>query len=149
MVETIHQIISITEEPVLLQEFYEFEESLTGRLTPLREKLAQQILSSDAAKLENNMTFVESWRDRVSMYLRLAEAFVEHAKSSHFMLVKQKGTTLDDRTAYQKKLTAGMLATAHDLLRLIDSIDSRVNLAKKLYGVDDNALKYSIGKRTA
>lgn len=138
MVETIHQIITITDEEILLQEFYGFETSLESIIMPLRANLAKQVLSADVVNMETHMTYVEAWRDRIAQYLRLVNAFVEHAKSSHFILIKGKGTgiTETDRTAYQKKLTAGMLAMQRYLLDLIDAIDSRVNLCKKLLGIE-------------
>lgn len=136
MLRSIIEIISITDEDRLLSEFREFERALEELLQKLDEELNKQPLSQDIPKLELHMTFVESHRHRVSKYLMLVDAFVEHAKSANFLAIKGKGVTEFDRTAYQKKLTAGMLATQRYLLNTIDDIDSRVNECKKLLGIE-------------
>jgi hypothetical protein len=138
MVSTIRQIISIKNEAELMQQFAEFEEVLDNDLSLLRGALAKQPLTQEVPKLETHMTYVESWRDRVGRRHALVVCFVEHAKSHHFMLPKGKHITSDDRTAYQKSLTAGMVALQKDLEELIVSIDSRVNGVKKLIGIESD-----------
>lgn len=82
------------------------------------------------------MCYVESWRDRVTKYNALTSAFVEHAKSTYFVLPPGKGITAVDKEAHQKKLLAGFVGLRCYTEELIKSVDSRVNLCKKLMGIE-------------
>jgi hypothetical protein len=119
-----------------------FEESLDTKTQPLLERLDQNILSSDVPSIEQHMAFVESWRARLVRYHALAAAFTDHAKDSTFLSAKSDGTENSkrvpeiERDALRRKLSGGFSALAGRLEGLIDCVDSRVNLAKKLLGIE-------------
>ena len=136
MVNRVVDILRIKNEDDLFQEMEEFETVLVATLEPLRNKLAAQVMSDEVSQLEMHMTYVESWRDRVAQYLSFASTFVEHGKSTSFLLPAGKNVTVADRDAYQKKMTAGFVGLRDDLEQMVKSIDSRVNLCKKLLGVE-------------
>lgn len=133
---TILEILKIKTEQDLDAALGNFESDLYRTLKPLRDRLVMQILTQDVPELELHMTFVECWRDRVGKYLSLASCFVEHGESTDFLLPTSKGVTAMDREAYMTKMTKGFSAIKKDLEELIRSIDSRVNLCKKLLGIE-------------
>lgn len=133
-VNTIVDILKIKTEPELLRAVGDFEEAIELTLKPLCDQLKKQVMTSEVQQLELHMTFVESWRDRVAKALMLASAFEQHGRSHHFLLAGGKGITATDREAYQKTITAGAAAECIYLEQLLKSVDSRVNLCKKLLG---------------
>ncbi len=137
MISSRGEIVKITKEDELMKEFAEFETQLELDISHLQIALSKMPLSSDVPKLETHMAFVESWRERIARRLSFVICFLQHAKSHHFLLKKtSKYVTADDRTAYQKSLTAAMESWSNYLENLIDCIDSRVNEVKKLLGVE-------------
>lgn len=139
MINTISEILKITKEEDLLSEFQQFESALDNNLQALKMKLDSSLTNTDTSQIQNHMCFVESWRDRVTKYNALVTAFVEHAKSSYFIMPAGKGITAPDRDAHQKKLLAGFLGMKSYTEELIRSIDSRVNLSKVLLRIETTA----------
>jgi hypothetical protein len=133
-VNSIVEILGIKTEADFKTAFGEFEGTVEATFKPLRDKLQQQVLSSEVQQLELHMTFVESWRDRVAKALMFASAFENHGRSHHFLLPSGKNITATDREAYQKSITAGSAALCVYFEQLLRSVDSRVNLCKKLLG---------------
>jgi hypothetical protein len=135
-ISTRAQILKILDHEELVKEFGAFSDQLDTDLASLQQALSKMPLSNEVPKLETHMTFVESWRERVARRLSFVICFLQHAKSHHFLIQKTKFVTADDRTAFQKSLTAGMESWSVYLEHLIDCIDSRVNEVKKLIGVE-------------
>jgi len=148
--QSIREIFNITSVEALNAARDQFEVELTSKLKPLVDALDKNILSSDVAAIETHMAYVESWRARLVRYHAFASAFTDHAKDSTFLTSK----TNDDgekvvkvpeieRDAYRRKLSGGFAALQGYLEGMIDSVDSRVNLAKKVLGIEvnDNAAK--------
>lgn len=140
MVETVLEIISITNEDALLGEFQEFEAALRAEIDPLRRLLRRDIMAPDMSSLMPHMSAIEVWREPICHYLMLVDAFVRHAKSSNFLQPggRAEGVNEFTRTAYQKRLTAGMEAVQHYLENLIDCIDEAVNQVKKVMGIESD-----------
>jgi hypothetical protein len=139
MVNKIQDILTIEQAQDLIDRFKEFDEQIEDAIAPVEEALELNI-SSDVPSLHMHMTEVERWRVRVCRFYSFATAFVEHAKSKTFLLPKSKESTEMDREAQKKTLSAGPTALQARLDMLISSIDSRVNLCKKLLGIEsDNA----------
>jgi hypothetical protein len=139
MISTIRQILEITKEADLKQEFGEFEDSITENLHPLVTLLGKDVRTTEVSSILDHMTGVEKWREKVVRYLSLSSSFVNHCKSDHFIVTKTKGQTEFDRTAYQKKLLAGYAGIEIYLEGLVSSLDSRVNICKKLLGLEDGS----------
>lgn len=133
-VNTIVEILGIKTEKDFVGAVGEFESTVVLTFKPLTDRLQQQVLTSEVQQLELHMTFVESWRDRVAKALMLSAAFENHGRSHHFLLPGGKGITATDREAYQKSITAGAAALCVYFEQLLKSVDSRVNLCKKLLG---------------
>jgi hypothetical protein len=133
-VNSIVEILKIRSEQDFHEIAAEFETTVHDSLKPLSDKLRQQLLSQEVPQLELHMTFVESWRDRVSRSLMLATAFEQHGKSHYFLLPSGKNVTATDREAYQRSITSLASSICVYLEQLLKSIDSRVNLCKKLLG---------------
>jgi len=141
----ISEIFSISSPDALVAARDKFEEDLNAKIAPLVTQLEANILSTDVATIETHMAFIESWRSRLVKYHALASAFTDHAKDSTFLVSK---TTEGDkpikiseieRDAYRRKLSGGFAALQTLLEGYIDSIDSRVNLAKKVLGIEVDA----------
>lgn len=133
----ISQILAMTKEDELLSEIGKFEDALIDELEPLRAELAKDLRTNEVAQIQDHMTYIESWRERVCRYFSLSVTYVSHCKSDHFILPKEKGKTEFDREAYQKRLLAGFLGIQAWLEGILDSIDSRVNEAKLLLRFDE------------
>lgn len=140
-VSTIRQILLLTKEEDLKTEMGKFEDAILSAGNDLFHLLSQDVRSTDVLSIIDHMTAVECWRERVCRWHALAKCFVEHCKSDHFILVKQTGVHEADRTAYQKRLTAGFVGVEAWLEGIIWSIDSRVNLCKKLLGLDEAGVR--------
>jgi hypothetical protein len=136
MVHNVAEILDIIKEDELMKEFREFEETLREDIKPLQDFLDKQLFTSDVPELNAHMSFVESWRDRICRRLMLADAFVEHGKSSNFLVPHSKEVKALDREAYVRKISAGMVAVRNYLENLIHNIDSRVNQCKKVLGIE-------------
>lgn len=134
MVGSIVEILKLRTEKDFHGAVEEFETAINTALKPLCDKLRQQVLTNEVQQLEMHMTFVESYRDRVAKALMFAAAFEQHGKSHHFLIPAGKNITATDREAYQKSMTAGASAYCVYLEQLLKSVDSRVNLCKKLLG---------------
>lgn len=144
MISKIRQILEITKEEDLKKEFGDFEDQVDLSFHSLRTNLAKDIRSTEVTSLLDHMTDVERYRERLVKALSLAEAFSSHCKSDAFTVPKGKGVTDFDRTAYQKRLTAGFIGMVVYLEGAIYSLDSRVNLCKKLLGIEDNGFTNKI-----
>lgn len=123
----------------------QFEQEINSKVESLVVKLEQNILSSDVASIEQHMAYVESWRARLVRYHAFASAFTDHAKDSTFLAAK---TTVDgeakripeiERDAFRRKLSGGFSALQLYIEGLIDCVDSRVNIAKKVLGIEVDA----------
>ena len=136
-VSRVQHILAITKEEDMLRELGKFEDAIYEAGAPLINLLRLDIRSTDVVSILDHMTEVERWRERVCRWYALARCFVEHCKSDHFIVRRDKGVTEFDRTAYQKRLSAGFIGIETWLDGLIESIDSRVNLAKKLVGIEE------------
>jgi hypothetical protein len=137
-VSRVRQILALTKEEDLVAELAKFEDAIYEAGAPLIRLLGQDVRSTDVISQLDHMTEVERWRERTSRWHSLAKCFVEHCKSDHFIVARTKGVTEFERAAYQKRLTAGFVGLETWLEGLIYSIDSRVNLCKKLAGLEDN-----------
>lgn len=139
-VSRVAQILRITTEKRLVSELVKFEESIYVQIRRLRELLALDLHSVEVTSIQNHMTEVERWREKVLRWSSLMKAFVAHCKSDHFILKRnQPGMKITefDRDAYQKKLLAGFLGLDYYLEGLVETIDSRVNMAKVLLRLDE------------
>lgn len=137
MVNSLSEILGIKTEQDMNAAIGQFESSLELTMKPLTDRLKQQVLTQEVQQLELHMTFVESWRDRVAKALMYASAFEQRGKSHHFLLPGGKGITATDREAYQRTIVAGASALCVYLEQLLRSVDSRVNLCKKLLGNEE------------
>ena len=136
MINTIAQAHGLLTEKDLLDALATFESDLNLALDPLVQQLARNIITGAPQDIQQHMGYVETWRDRVTRFLMVASACVEHAKSDHFEVISEKRVTENKREAYQRRLAGGWVALKIRLEHLIDSIDSRVNLCKKVLGID-------------
>ena len=140
----ISEIFAIDTVTALTAARNSFEETLDVKIAPLVAQLEANVLSSDVASIETHMAFIESWRSRLVKYHALASAFCDHAKDSTFLVSKttdgDKPVKLSEieRDAYRRKLSGGFAALQTLLEGYIDSIDSRVNLSKKVLGIEVN-----------
>ena len=146
MVSTIRQILEITKEADLKDQFGEFEDGVNTELHLLIQLLNKDVRTTEVASILDHMTAVERWREKVVRYLSLACAFHGHAKSDHFIVSKTKGQTEFDRNAYQKKLTCAFNGIEVYLEGLLYSLDSRVNVTKKLLGAEET--NYNVKSRS-
>ena len=136
MINTIAQAHGLLTEKDLLDALATFESDLNLALDPLVQQLARNIITGAPQDIQQHMGYVETWRDRVTRFLMVASACVEHAKSDHFEVISEKRVTENKREAYQRRLAGAWVALKIRLEHLIDSIDSRVNLCKKVLGID-------------
>lgn len=141
----ISEIFSINTPEALTAARDKFEEDLHAKIAPLVTQLESNILSTDVATIETHMAYIESWRSRIVSYHSLASAFCDHAKDSTFLQAKftegDNPVKLSEieRDAYRRKLSGGFVALQVLLEGYIDCIDSRVNLAKKVLGIEVDA----------
>jgi hypothetical protein len=138
-VNSIVEILGIKTEQDFKTAVGDFEGTIEATFKPLTDKLRQQVLSSEVQQLELHMTFVESWRDRVAKALMFAAAFEQQGRSHWFLVPSGKNVTTLDRESYQKSITAGAAALVIYFEQLLKSVDSRVNLCKKLLGSEETA----------
>ena len=136
-VSRVTQILKILKEADLMTEMGKFEDAIYEAGDPLLKLLRLDVRSTDVISLLDHMTEVERWRERVGRWHALAETFVQHCKSDHFIVKREKGISDFDREAYQKRLLAGFLGLETWLEGLVKSVDSRVNLCKKLLGLEE------------
>ena len=136
MIGSIREILDIKTVEDMQLALQAFDKELEDRLAPLCSELDKNIFSQDVSSVSLHMGEVESWRARVVRYLSLATGFVQHAKSSGFLPMKDKATSELDRDAFQRKLAGGFTAWQVRLEGIVDCIDSRVNLAKKFLGIE-------------
>jgi hypothetical protein len=141
MVSSVREILKVTEEEDLLKLQMQFDQDLEERLEVLNNLLDKNI-RTDYADIDGHMTLVESWRARLVRYFSLATAFVEHSKSETFLKEKGKGVTDKSQEAHLRHLSAGFKAHAVLLEGLITCVDSRVNLCKKLVGIEGDGAHY-------
>jgi hypothetical protein len=142
----IRDVLAITKEDDLLSELGRFEDALTEELRPVQSLLAKDVRTTDVASIEDHMTNVERYRERICRFHGLALCFLDHCKSDHFKLIRVKGVTEFDREAYQKRLTAGFKGLEAYLANLIDCIDSRVNDCKILLRLGEDGTSFG-GRR--
>lgn len=139
-VSRVQQILALTKEEDLIRELGKFEDAIYEAGDPLLRLLRMDVRSNDVANLLDHMTNVERWRERTTRWYGLATCFVSHCKSDHFIVKREKGISDFDREAYQKRLLAGFLGLECWLEGLVRSVDSRVNLCKKLAGLEEGSL---------
>ena len=144
MISSVREILKITTVDSMKAAFDTYESELDQALTPLIEKLNQNVLSTDVTSIQTHMGFVESWRERLVKHLSLTTGFVEHAKSSVFLPAKDKSITELDREAARRTLTGGFAALQVRLDGLISCVDSRVNLCKKLMGIEETSIRRNV-----
>lgn len=148
---SIQEIFEINNADDLTAARIQFEKELHEKLRPLKIMLQQNIMSKDVTSIELHMTEVERSRVNLVTYYGLVAGFVEHAKDSTFLISKvgdgdvPKKVTDTERDAYRRKMAGGFVALQIYLDGMIDSVDSRVNLCKKLLGFDSNDFS---GKRS-
>lgn len=136
MANNIREILALKTVEDMENALRSFDEKVIERLKPLDELLDTNILSSDIVSIQLHMTEVESFRARVVRLLAFAAGFVQHAKDSTFLPEKSKERSELDREAFQRHIAAGFIAWQTQLEGYVDCIDSRVNLAKKLMGLE-------------
>lgn len=136
MISRISEIRGVNDQETLLAMEHQFNNDLHEHLKPLIHMLDSNVMPLDQVSLQQHMTAVECWRARIVRLLSLSTSFVQHAESESFRLKKEKGTTGDDQEAHKKHLCAGFKGMSVLLEGLVDCIDSRVNLCKKLAQVD-------------
>ena len=136
MANNIREILALKTVEDMENALRSFDEKVIERLKPLDELLDTNILSSDIVSIQLHMTVVESFRARVVRLLAFAAGFVQHAKDSTFLPEKSKERSELDREAFQRHIAAGFIAWQTQLEGYVDCIDSRVNLAKKLLGLE-------------
>lgn len=142
--QSIREIFKIDSVESLNAARDQFETEIEIKLQPLVDKLEQNILSSDVVSIEQHMAYVESWRARLVRYHALASGFTDHAKDSTFLTAKLADETSKrvpeiERDAYRRKLSGGFSALQSYIEGMIDSVDSRVNLCKKVLGIEVDA----------
>lgn len=139
MISSIRQMYKqIKTEEELLDQFDQFDETLETKLQGLENFLGQSLLSTDVTNIMQHMSVVESKRETVNKYLALVKAFAEYSKGEKFRLKKDDGKiTADEQSAHARTLSAGWSAWEARLEQTIRSIDSRVNLAKKILGIEE------------
>jgi len=144
--KSIKEIFKINSIEELTAARDQFEGEINERISPLVAALEKNVLSSDVASLEQHMAYVESWRARLVRFHSFASAFTDHAKDSTFLSSKTTDITGEskripeiERDAYRRKLSGGFSAIQSYLEGLIDCVDSRVNLAKKMLGIEVDA----------
>lgn len=143
MVNRIQDILEIETFPEFLETFKGFAGQVEDKLEPLEAQLGLNLTTGDVGTIQKHMAYVESWRIKVTKYHAFATAFLEHAKSAVFLVAKSKEMTDMDRTSHQKAVTCGPAALQLGLANTLECIDSRVNLCKKLLGIEaDNINTY-------
>lgn len=138
MIHTIAQVLKINTEQDLLQQLVQLDEQYEEDMVPLTNALAKNVFSMDPHSLSAHAGLVDSWRDKISRFLMIASALVEHAKSDRFELPAQKGNTEIKRDMHRRSLSGGFDAWKTRLDHTIRSIDNRVNLCKKLLGIESS-----------
>jgi hypothetical protein len=131
-------ILKITTEEQMFDEFEQFNTAIEIAVAPLVKKLEFSVMGQDNKQLMDHMIFIECWRDKIGRYFSLAYMLVEHCKSSIFLPEKPESGKITSvlKEAHQKRLSAGFSSIMKDLELKISSIDSRVNLCKKLLDID-------------
>jgi len=127
----IKHILAIASATQFLEIFASFEDQIEDTIEPLVGLLNKVIMTREVTQLESHAAEVDAWRERVSRYLSLAVAFVEHGKSSRFILHKSKGIAEFDREAHKRSMTSGYVALQVRLEGLLDDVDFRINNCKK------------------
>jgi len=127
----IKHVLRITAPNQFLEIFESFEDQIEAVMEPLCELLNKVIMSREVTQLDLHAAEVDSYRQRVSRYLSLTVAFVEHGKSSRFIMKKTKGYAEFDREAHKRSMTAGFVALQVRLECMLTDIDFRVNNCKK------------------
>jgi hypothetical protein len=143
MVTKIKDILAMIDTKDMIAELGHFEDRLDVTLAPLQTLLEKDIRDNpEPGELMDHMTDVERWRERTVRFLSVANTFLEHCKSDHFKLKSGKGITEFDRKSYQKNLTAGFQGMQTYLEGLVYCIDSRVNLCKRVLGIEFDGAKF-------
>jgi hypothetical protein len=136
---TIAQVLKLHTEEAMQATLFQLDEQYEEALMPLTQALARNVFSMDPQTLEAHSGLVESWRDRVARFLMIVSALREHAKSDRFELPREKGITETKREMHQRTLAGGYEAWKVRLENILKAIDSRVNLCKKLLGIESDA----------
>lgn len=136
MIGNIKDVLALNTMDEMKDALSRFDAKCTEKLSRLETLLETNILSSDVTSLMLHMSEVESHRSLVVKLHSFATAFIQHGKSSAFLPEKTKGNTNNDREAFQRGVYGGFQAWSDRLEGYIDCIDSRVNLVKKVLGID-------------
>jgi hypothetical protein len=123
-------------------EFQSFDRAFEKRVEGIEELLKKDVRSArDETDLECHMAEIDSHRQTVVRLHALATTFLEHSKSSWFLLKKTTGVSDTDRRAKEKTLSAPFSGLTQRTEGMIKSIDSRVNLCKSLLRLADERVK--------
>lgn len=141
MINSIREMYKkVKTEEELLDQFDQFDEALEKRLDGLERFLGQSLLSTDVTNIMQHISVVESKRETCNKFLALVKAFAEYSKGERFRLKKDKEegkVTADEQSAHARMLSAGWSAWEARLEQTIRGIDSRVNLGKKILGIEE------------
>jgi hypothetical protein len=142
LVSTCWEVTQIHDETTLLAEFRAFDRAFEEKVIPIEELLKLDVRSAqDEIDLEMHGASVEAYRQRIVRLHALAITFLEHSKSTWFLLKKTTGIGEADRRAKEKMLSAPFSGLTERTDGLVKSIDSRVNLCKALLKVADERAK--------
>lgn len=142
MINTVAEALNIRTEDDLRHALLELDHDIEQEISLLTNTLAKNPVSSDVSSIFNHMGFVESWRSRIGRFHMVVSALVAHAKSDEFEIVPAPGIKITEvkREMHIKRLSGGFSAWQVRLENLLDDIDSRVNLCKKILGVEEAAM---------
>lgn len=136
----IRDVLKIHTIADLQSAFQKFDEDIDTDLIPLQHALDSNMTGVDFADLTTQMWLVSSYQAKLVRYLALASAFYDHAKGSVFLLPKTKEFTELDRESQQRYLGAGWSGWYKRLEGLAKASESRINLIKKLLGLETNIM---------
>jgi len=136
---SIQEALKITNEKELLAVYRELSHEIETRLAPLNEALNLDI-SNEVAKILPHATFVQSYRSLLVDYAAIMKALLNIAKG-HLVLPdkKENGHTDKDREAYVKSISSVFVAMEYMLEEKIRCVDERINLCKRMLGLEVNA----------
>lgn len=132
MFNKVAEIFDLKTEDSLRTCFRQMEEELIQAIAPLEQVLDNPVGSMDYQTNFQHGDWVGAWRNRVCKYLMLVTAFVEHAKSDCFSLVKAPGITDEVRKSHKNGLAGPFMAWHGRLEKLVEDIDNRQNWCKKM-----------------
>lgn len=147
IVNNLAQILNIHSAVDLKVVKVQLDQELSEELGSLEGELSKNIMTSDYNTMVQHMGYVESQRDRVTRFLLLVDNLLEHAKGDTFVL--EGKATEHKRTQHTKGLTTGLNGWSTRLDHMVRSIDSRVNLLKKIMGIEGELSNATTYRRVA